>query len=266
MLTPSPKATTCLESVPVRRRRIGVYQNTITYFSITTRLSPNPRESHITWWGFLFSLSQIYGSGLRSGFANTGNQPFYIQFDAGIARQFTVPASGKFEGRVAVVNLGDWIYPIRSGSGIGVFAPQYGPRRSFYGGLKWELPFLAAPKPRRTSSARIDVSHKECEVSVDMQELTTAWEALRYGGPMVYPLLFLGVIAMVIILDRAVAIRPLPAVARDLFDLVETYGFGWDELERELKTLAPANGYRPLLQVIARIASSRLVGRIARRR
>jgi len=95
-----------------------------------------------SWRGFLFSLSQIYGSGLRSGFANTGNLPFYIQFDAGIARQLAATSVGKFEGRVAVINLGDWIYPIRSGSGIGVFAPQYGPRRSFYGGVKWDLPFL----------------------------------------------------------------------------------------------------------------------------
>jgi outer membrane receptor protein involved in Fe transport len=93
-------------------------------------------------YGFLLSLSQIYGSGLRSGFANTGNLPFFIQFDAGVARQFTLTRLGKFEGRVAVINLGDWIHPIRSGSGIGVFAAQYGPRRSFYGGLKWEIPFF----------------------------------------------------------------------------------------------------------------------------
>jgi hypothetical protein len=95
------------------------------------------------WWGFLFSLSQIYGSGLREGFANTRNLPFYVQFDAGIARQLAATSYGKFEGRVAAVNLGDWIYPIRSGSGIGVFAPQFGPRRSFYGGVKWEFPQLA---------------------------------------------------------------------------------------------------------------------------
>lgn len=94
-------------------------------------------------YGFNLSLTQIYGSGLHSGFANTGNLPFYIQFDAGAARPFIVPGMGKFEGRVAVVNLGDWIYPLRGGSGIGVFAPQYGPRRTFYGGLKWEIPFLA---------------------------------------------------------------------------------------------------------------------------
>jgi outer membrane receptor protein involved in Fe transport len=94
------------------------------------------------WKGFLFTLDNIYGSGLRSGFANTGNQPFYIQFDAGIAKEVTVTRIGKLQGRVAVVNLGDWIYAIRSGSGVGVFAPQYGPRRSFYGGLKWEIPFF----------------------------------------------------------------------------------------------------------------------------
>jgi outer membrane receptor protein involved in Fe transport len=94
-------------------------------------------------YGFMLSLNQIYASGLRTGFANTGNQPFYIQFDAGVARPFTISGIGDFEGRFAVVNLGDWIYQIRSGSGIGVFAPQWGPRRSFYGGLKWEIPFLS---------------------------------------------------------------------------------------------------------------------------
>jgi outer membrane receptor protein involved in Fe transport len=96
------------------------------------------------WDGFLFSLDGIYGSGLRRGFANTRNQPFYIQFNAGIAKSLMVPRVGQLEGRVAAVNLGDWIYPIRSGSGIGVFAPQYGPRRAVYGGLKWEIPSLAA--------------------------------------------------------------------------------------------------------------------------
>jgi len=94
-----------------------------------------------TFEGFLFTLDGIYGSGLRSGFANTGNQPFYIQFDAGIAKKLTVPKIGHVEGRVAVVNLGDWIYQLRSGTGVGVFAPQYGPRRAVQGGLKWFFPW-----------------------------------------------------------------------------------------------------------------------------
>jgi hypothetical protein len=37
-----------------------------------------------------------------------------------------------------------------------------------------------------------------------MNEARAAWDALRYGGAMVYPLLFLGVVAVLIILDRAV--------------------------------------------------------------
>jgi len=94
--------------------------------------------------GFLFSLNGFYGSGLRTGFANTGNQPFYIQFDAGVAKKLMVPKIGHIEGRVAAVNLGDWIYQLRSGSGIGVFAPQYGPRRAVEGGLKWFFPWSKA--------------------------------------------------------------------------------------------------------------------------
>jgi outer membrane receptor protein involved in Fe transport len=37
--------------------------------------------------------------------------------------------------RFDVVNLFDDIYQIRDGSGIGVFAPQYGPRRGFFVGI-----------------------------------------------------------------------------------------------------------------------------------
>ena len=44
------------------------------------------------------------------------------------------------EVRAAVVNLNDRTYQIRNGTGIGVFAAQYGPRRAFYGGIKWDLP------------------------------------------------------------------------------------------------------------------------------
>jgi outer membrane receptor protein involved in Fe transport len=91
--------------------------------------------------GFLFTVNGLYGSGLRTGFANTGNLPFYIQFDAGVAKRLRVPKIGNIEGRVAVINLGDWIYQIRNGSGIGVFASQYAPRRAVEAGLKWFFPW-----------------------------------------------------------------------------------------------------------------------------
>ena len=94
------------------------------------------------WRGFAFSIDGIYGSGLRSGFANTGNLPYYIQVDAGITRRVPLPNNrGVLEFRTAIVNLADHTYLVRNGTGIGVFADQYGPRRALYGGIKWELPF-----------------------------------------------------------------------------------------------------------------------------
>jgi outer membrane receptor protein involved in Fe transport len=95
-----------------------------------------------TWHGFAFSIDGIYGSGLRSGFANTGNLPYYIQIDGGITKRVPLPNhGGVLEFRTAMVNMNDHTYQIRSGSGIGVFAAQFGPRRALYGGIKWELPF-----------------------------------------------------------------------------------------------------------------------------
>ena len=99
------------------------------------------------WSGFLFSLDGIYGSGLRSGFANTGNLPFYIQIDAAIAKRIELAERGAIELRAAVVNLADRTYEIRDGSGIGVFASQFGPRRAFYAGIKWDLPFSTPAAP-----------------------------------------------------------------------------------------------------------------------
>jgi outer membrane receptor protein involved in Fe transport len=93
------------------------------------------------WNDYLFSIDGTYGSGLRSGFANTGNLPFYIQVDGAIAKKIDLGDRGALELRAVVVNMADHIYEIRNGSGIGVFAPQYGPRRAFYGGIKWDLPF-----------------------------------------------------------------------------------------------------------------------------
>ena len=45
----------------------------------------------------------------------------------------------QFEYKDYVVNLLDTVYLIRDGSGIGVFAPQYGPRRGFFLGLSKKI-------------------------------------------------------------------------------------------------------------------------------
>ena len=86
--------------------------------------------------GVRFSGDMIYGSGLRDGDANISTVPPYTQFNIGMAREFLWPLDPKpMTVRFDVVNLFDTIYFIRNGSGIGVFAPQYGPRRGYFLGL-----------------------------------------------------------------------------------------------------------------------------------
>ncbi len=77
----------------------------------------------------------IYESGLRNGFANTTSLPGYIVLNLGAARKFSFDGIGPVEARLAVNNVLDEVYKIRDGSGIGVFAPQYGPRLGVFVGL-----------------------------------------------------------------------------------------------------------------------------------
>jgi outer membrane receptor protein involved in Fe transport len=85
------------------------------------------------WNGTLLSLNGIYGSGLRDGFANLDHVQPYTQFNLGISHDFDVWGNGKpLTARFSVVNVLDTLYLLRSGDGIGEFAPQYGPRRGFY--------------------------------------------------------------------------------------------------------------------------------------
>ena len=81
--------------------------------------------------------------------------------------------------------------------------------------------------------------------------LANAWDALRYGGPMVYPLLLLGVMALTIMLDRAVTCYRTLRLPAALLELVETYGFAWTELDRQLQALGAANAYRRFFGIIA---------------
>ncbi len=92
------------------------------------------------WNGTKFSADMIYGSGLRDGFANTTTVPSYTQVNVGVSHDFSwVSAAKPTTLRFDVVNLFDTIYEIRDGSGIGVFAPQFGPRRGFYFGISQKL-------------------------------------------------------------------------------------------------------------------------------
>src|ERR1700737_2870608 len=92
------------------------------------------------WNGTRFSASMIYGSGLRSGFANSDHVPSYTQVNLGLSHEYLFPGWTKpTTVRFDVVNVFDKIYEIRDGSGIGVFAPQFGPRRGFYVGISQKI-------------------------------------------------------------------------------------------------------------------------------
>ncbi len=97
------------------------------------------------WDKTLISLDGIYGSGLRSGFANLDHVQPYTQFNFAIAHDFDIwpnaiwPSSKPLSLRFTVVNLLDTLYLLHSGTGIGQFAPQYGPRRGFFVTLSQRL-------------------------------------------------------------------------------------------------------------------------------
>jgi outer membrane receptor protein involved in Fe transport len=92
-----------------------------------------------TWNEWKASLDFLYGSGLRRGFANTKSVPDYGVLNTSLQRSVRVPKIGTFKIRFDVVNLLDKVYQLRDGSGIGVFAPQYGQRRGFYGTVAYDF-------------------------------------------------------------------------------------------------------------------------------
>lgn len=92
--------------------------------------------------GTTASATFIYGSGLRTTLTcpNCEHLPSYWQVNTGLSHEFAngwngLPVTVRFD----VVNVADYIYQIRNGSGIGVFASQYGPRRGYYFGISQKL-------------------------------------------------------------------------------------------------------------------------------
>ena len=91
------------------------------------------------WNGTTFSTDMIYGSGLRNGDANIDALAPYAQFNVGLKRDFAMPYGGPVTMRFDVVNVFDTVYQIRNGTGIGVFSPQYGPRRGYFIGISKKI-------------------------------------------------------------------------------------------------------------------------------
>ena len=83
------------------------------------------------------SADLLYGSGLRADgdFPNSHSLPDYVQVNLGVSQDFDLPAVGSLAVRFDIVNAFDEKYEIRDGTGVGVGAPQFGPRRGFFAGL-----------------------------------------------------------------------------------------------------------------------------------
>ncbi len=98
-------------------------------------ISASAGISYPVWDRTKASLDMIYGTGLRNGFDNLTSLPAYTQFNLGLSHEFILPDWKPLTVRFDVVNLFDNIYELRDGTGIGIFAPQWGPRRGFFLGI-----------------------------------------------------------------------------------------------------------------------------------
>ncbi|WP_198351176.1 TonB-dependent receptor [Flavisphingomonas formosensis] len=82
--------------------------------------------------------TMIYGSGLRTdgSVPNGAKLDPYAQFNLSATYRLAGPG---IELRADVINVADHVYEIRDGGGVGVGAPEYGPRRGFFFGISKDL-------------------------------------------------------------------------------------------------------------------------------
>jgi outer membrane receptor protein involved in Fe transport len=99
------------------------------------------------WRGTRFSADALVASGLRadltlpdgSSIPNGARLPYYTQINLGASHTFAAGTGSETTVRFDVINALDRVYEIRNGTGVGVGAPQYGPRRGFFIGVSKAL-------------------------------------------------------------------------------------------------------------------------------
>jgi len=94
-----------------------------------------------TWQKIRFAMDFVEASGLRKTVVHPNDTTVrpYQYANVGVSRKFDWPAFGPLEARLDVLNLWDERYQIRDGSGLGVFAPQWGVRRGVFAGIRKEF-------------------------------------------------------------------------------------------------------------------------------
>ena len=76
----------------------------------------------------------IFGSGLRSDgeVPNGLSLPYYFQLNLNVSHDFNFDSTGTLHTQLALINALDRTYELRDGTGVGVGAPQFGPRRGLF--------------------------------------------------------------------------------------------------------------------------------------
>jgi outer membrane receptor protein involved in Fe transport len=125
------------------------YQYLLTHWHYTDDMQRMTGSAGMSYrfYDTTLTADMIYGSGLRTGDIADNNVPPnslhttpYAVVNTGIAHDFKWSPDWKpLTVRFDVVNLFDQVYELRTGTGIGVFAPQFGARRGFYLGLSQKL-------------------------------------------------------------------------------------------------------------------------------
>ncbi len=109
-----------------------IYTDHSQFYTASSGLSYNLFQTHL-------NADLIYGTGLREDSGdvpNGGTVAPYLQLNLGASHHFEHLFGGAVDLNAAIINVTDRTYEIRSGLGVGVFAPQYGPRRAFYAGIR----------------------------------------------------------------------------------------------------------------------------------
>ncbi|HYL03714.1 MAG TPA: TonB-dependent receptor [Steroidobacteraceae bacterium] len=99
------------------------------------------------WHGTRVSGDVLVGSGLRAALVlpdgsvdpNGAHLPYYRQVNLGVSHAFDQQGIRGLTARFDVINVFDQIYEIRNGTGVGVGAPQFGPRRGYFLGVSQQL-------------------------------------------------------------------------------------------------------------------------------
>ena len=134
-------------TVQFRSRTIWRTSRIITFIWIMSSRYTASAGAAYTWQNTRFSGDVLIGSGLRrdldlpdgSTIPNGAHLPYYRQVNLGVSHDFDREGVRGLSARFDVINAFDQKYEIRDGTGVGVGAPQFGPRRGFFVGASYSF-------------------------------------------------------------------------------------------------------------------------------